>query len=114
MTLGSVLVIRAEVVVRQNAEKVGYILLTVRVYILRFTATVICSSPGDLKYGVINYTNEKDAVLSYKDNCSFTCNAGYVLYGSNMRTCQSNGRWDGTEATCTKGSVTISCNNYNT
>ena len=78
---------------------------------------MICSSPSDLKYGVINCTNEKDAVLSYKDSCSFICNAGYVLNGSNMRTCQSDGTWDGTKAICIKGSVTMiikECNNYNT
>ena len=27
------------------------------------------------------------------DTCSFTCNTGYELTGSNARTCQSDGSW---------------------
>ena len=37
------------------------------------------------------------------DTCSFTCNAGYELTGSNTRTCQSDGSWSGTDAICTRG-----------
>ena len=29
------------------------------------------------------------------DTCSFTCNTGYELTGSDSRTCQSNGSWSG-------------------
>ena len=29
------------------------------------------------------------------DTCSFTCNTGYELTGSDTRTCQSNGSWNG-------------------
>ena len=34
------------------------------------------------------------------DTCSFTCNTGYELTGSDTRTCQSDGNWSGTEALC--------------
>ena len=38
------------------------------------------------------------------DTCSFTCNTGYELTGSDTRTCQSNGNWNGTDdATCRRG-----------
>ena len=37
------------------------------------------------------------------DTCSFTCNTGYELTGSDIRTCQSDGSWSGTDATCGKG-----------
>jgi len=37
------------------------------------------------------------------DTCSFACNAGYELTGSNTRTCQSSGSWNGTEARCRRG-----------
>ena len=38
-----------------------------------------------------------------RDTCSFTCNTGYELTGSNTRTCQSNGNWNGNETICTQG-----------
>ena len=37
------------------------------------------------------------------DTCSFTCNTGYELTGSDTRTCQSNGSWNGTDDVCRRG-----------
>ncbi|XP_013396516.1 sushi, von Willebrand factor type A, EGF and pentraxin domain-containing protein 1 isoform X1 [Lingula anatina] len=35
------------------------------------------------------------------DVCEFRCDDGYIMEkGSAMRTCQGNGQWDGTDATC--------------
>ena len=34
------------------------------------------------------------------DTCSFTCNTGFELTGSNTRTCQSNGSWSGSDDVC--------------
>ena len=34
------------------------------------------------------------------DTCSFTCNTGYELTGSDNRTCQNDGSWDGRRTTC--------------
>ena len=31
------------------------------------------------------------------DTCSFTCNTGYELTGSDARTCQSDGSWNGSD-----------------
>ena len=42
---------------------------------------------------------------SYEDTCSFTCNAGYELTGSDTRTCQSNGNWSGTNIVCRRATV---------
>ena len=41
------------------------------------------------------------------DTCSFTCNTGYELTGSDNRTCQSNGSWSGSETFCRQGTVCI-------
>ena len=43
-----------------------------------------------------------DGVPSYEDTCSFTCNTGYVLTGSDTRTCQSDRSWSGSETICRK------------
>ena len=37
------------------------------------------------------------------DTCSFTCNTGYELTGSDTRTCQSNGSWSSTDISCKRG-----------
>ena len=34
------------------------------------------------------------------DICSFTCNSGYELIGSDTRTCQSDGSWNGSPVCC--------------
>ena len=36
------------------------------------------------------------------DTCSFTCNTGYELTGSDTRTCQSDGSWSGSDV-CRRG-----------
>ena len=37
------------------------------------------------------------------DACSFTCNTGYELTGSDTRTCQSDGSWSDTDVICSRG-----------
>ena len=37
------------------------------------------------------------------DTCSFTCNTGYELTGSDNRACQSNGSWSGSDIICRRG-----------
>ena len=41
------------------------------------------------------------------DTCSFTCNTGYELTGSDTRTCQSNGSWSGSETMCREGEESV-------
>ena len=48
--------------------------------------------------GMINCTGN-----IFEDTCTFSCNQGYELSGSEKRTCQSNKFWNGTKAMCTKG-----------
>ena len=44
-----------------------------------------------------------DETVSYEDTCTVTCNAGYELTGDDTRTCQSDGTFNGTDATCDRG-----------
>ena len=43
------------------------------------------------------------------DTCSFICNTGYELTGSDTRTCQSNGSWSGTDDVCIRGNKSSNC-----
>ena len=54
---------------------------------------------------MINCSLGDDEVPSYEDTCSFTCNTGYELTGSDTRTCQSNGSWSGIDSVCRRGNV---------
>ena len=76
--------------------------------ILSITATLIqlavaCPSLTDLNNGVTTCSLGDDGVLSYEDTCSFTCNTGYELTGSDTRTCQSDGSWSGSDDVCRRG-----------
>ena len=64
---------------------------------------VPCPSLTDPNNGTITCSQEDDGVPSYEDTCNFTCNTGYELTGSDTRTCQSNGSWNGSEAICSRG-----------
>ena len=62
-----------------------------------------CPSLSEPSNGVINCSLGDDRVPSYEDTCSFTCNTGYELTGSESRTCQSDGSWSGSIAMCDRG-----------
>ena len=55
--------------------------------------------------GVMNCSLGDDGALSSGDTCSFTCDTGYELTGSNARTCQSDGSWSGSAAVCSRGQL---------
>ena len=61
---------------------------------------VSCPSLDDPSNGMVNCSLGDDGVPSYEDTCSFTCDTGYELSGSDTRTCQSNGSWSGSIAMC--------------
>ncbi|XP_065899237.1 uncharacterized protein [Dysidea avara] len=71
---------------------------------------VPCSSFTDPNDGMITCSLGDDGVPSYEDTCSFTCNTGYELTGSDTRTCQSDGNWSGTKTMC----IDTRCHNLTT
>ena len=58
--------------------------------------------------GMISCSLINSPVFSYEDTCSFTCDTGYELTGSDTRTCQSDGSWSGSEVSCRRG-ITMLC-----
>ena len=69
--------------------------------------TVPCPSLTDPNNGMITCSLGDDRVPSYEDTCSFTCNTGYELTGSDTRTCQSDGSWSGSGVMCMRGMYLI-------
>ena len=67
-----------------------------------FLSSVSCPPLDGPDNGVIDCTGSV-----YGDTCSFTCDDGYELTGSDTRTCQSDGNWNGSEAECEQGILCI-------
>ena len=72
-----------------------------RVLLLKYL--VPCPSLDKPNNGMMNCFMGADHVFSYEDTCSFTCNTGYELTGSDTRTCQSDGSWNGSDSDCIRG-----------
>ena len=68
--------------------------------LLCFHILVPCPSLTDPSNGMISCSLGDDGVASYEDTCSYTCNTGYGLTGSDTRICQSDRSWSGSDATC--------------
>ena len=78
------------------ANKISFALIYVECICLAFTCTLLT----DPNHGVM-------ACSLKDDTCSFTCNTGYELTGSDTRTCQNDGRWSGSESKCRIGECCI-------
>jgi len=76
-----------------------------RIYAVLYNCkfAVPCPSIADPNNGVMTCLLGDDGVSSYQDTCSFTCYTGYVITGSDTRTCQSDGSWSGSESMCIRG-----------
>ena len=61
---------------------------------------MFCSSLSDPSNGMINCLLRYAQVPLYEDTCSFTCNTGYEVTGSDTRMCQSDGSWSGNDVVC--------------
>ena len=70
---------------------------------------VLCSSLNGPDNGAINCSLGDDETLFYEDICSFTCNTGYELTGSDTRTCQSDGSWSDSDVVCRRSIGFLVC-----
>ena len=52
---------------------------------------------------MVNCSLGDDRVHYHETTCSFACNTGYELTGSDTRSCQSDGSWNGTDNMCRRG-----------
>ena len=76
------------------------VLLILIIILSLFLSSVSCIPLDGPDNGVIDCTGSV-----YGDTCAFTCDDGYELTGSDTRTCQSDGNWNGTEAECEQGNI---------
>ena len=72
-------------------------------YVHNKLLTVQCPVLNDPNIGTLKCFLGDDGVSSYEDTCSVTCNTGYELYGSDTRTCQSDGKWNDADIVCRRG-----------
>ena len=86
-------------------HKIGNYMISecMSMFIIHCTACLVCLSLSNPANGTMQCSLEDDGAPSYEESCVFTCNNGYQLIGSHTRTCQGNGRWNGTDSTCKRG-----------
>ena len=65
-----------------------------------YTFVVTCSS---ISYPTNGWNACRSGSYYYATTCSFICNTGYDLTGSNTRTCLISGSWSSDSPTCSKG-----------
>ena len=71
-----------------------------------------CSQLMDPVNGTMSCSLLYSPLILYEDTCSFTCNNGYDLTGSDTRICQSDGSWSGSDDVCRRGKFMIIINNF--
>ena len=71
---------------------------------LKFCTDIRCNDLSAPINGEIASCSSGRVGVGYEgDSCSFTCNTGYELTGSDTRTCQSDGSWSGSDGVCRRG-----------
>ena len=74
-----------------------------------FTVDIRCNDLSVPNSGeIISCSSGREGVGYEGDTCNFTCNTGYELTGSGIRTCQSDGNWSGSDTMCREGQNAIS------
>ena len=69
-------------------------------YDIIFSIVVNCSSVPDLNNGMVVYNSQGQDRTLVDATVTYTCDTGYMLSGSMMRTCQANGTWTDSDPTC--------------
>ena len=75
-------------------------LRTMRMWLLCFFLLVTCPALPNLNNGMISCSLGNNSIPNPDEVCTVTCNTGYHLMGSNTRTCQNDGSWNGDDALC--------------
>ena len=83
-------------------------------HILEFTVNhniipYVCTYIGNCQPldNIINGSIACFVTPSNEDICNITCDKGYVLVGSDTRTCLINGSWSGTDGLCQLGNTLL-------
>ena len=61
-----------------------------------------------MEHGSVACNFEEDRFTTSPWICQYTCMDGFKLIGNTSRTCQSDGLWSGSGATCYRGVHSIS------
>ena len=70
-----------------------------------FIPAIDCGDPGTPTNGQHSLSN-----TTYNSVVTYTCDVGYGIQGSQNRTCQSNGHWDGSVPQCLcKLAISLHC-----
>jgi len=73
-------------------------------HICNYIIVIQCDNLTAPSNGEITSCSSGSMGVDYEgDTCSFACNTGYELTGSDIRTCQSDGTWSGSGVVCKKG-----------
>ena len=70
-----------------------------------FITDIRCDNLLTPANGSVSCTSGRVGVGYTGDTCSFTCNTGYELTGSDTRTCQSGGSWSGSDNNCIRSKL---------
>ena len=84
-----------------------YTYMYVPIYIYIYT-DIKCGNLSTPSNGRIMSCSSGRVGVGYEgDTCSFTCNTGYELTGSDTRICQSDGSWSGIDSVCRRGTYIL-------
>ena len=81
---------------------------------LHIYAVINCGGLTDPEDGQIMFTPGVVATIDtgFNATATYSCSVGYDLSGGGIRTCQSDGQWDGVEIVCLRKFFTFHVINF--